>query len=219
MFHRKKLVTALAFTLIVTLVVAVSTEGIRQYMQFSWEIDEGDQFLYDVSVTGYYRTDSSSLPTTLAPLNNTQVQVEIISLHNISLFISSSAFAETIIEDVKTDTTYSDGTRIHVLMYNQINTLASRCFLPRGTWSLLDSFYPDQIARPDNLTIPVESYFAYQYQQFFIIGYISYSETAESGWFGYVSPGSGVPTNMTVWAWGTTDFAEYSYVMTLTSAP
>ena len=51
MFHRKKLVTALALTLIVTLVVAVSTEGIRQYMQFSWEIDEGDQFLYDVSVT------------------------------------------------------------------------------------------------------------------------------------------------------------------------
>lgn len=217
MFHRKKLVTALAITLIVTLVVAVSTEGIRQYMEFNWEIDEGDQFVYDVSVTGFFRTGSSTLPLVLAPLNNTQVQVEIVSLENISLFISPSAFAETVIEDVKTDTTYSDGTRIHVLMYNQINTLTSRCFLPIGTWSLLGSFYPDQFARPDNLTSPVESYFAYQFHEFFIIGFVSYSNFSESGWFGYVSPETGVPANMTSWAWGITDLAEYSYVTTLTS--
>jgi len=215
MFHRKKLVTALAITLIVTLVVAVSTEGIRQYMEFNWEIDEGDQFVYDVSVTGFFRTGFSTLPLVLAPLNNTQVQVEIVSLENISLFISPSTFAETVIEDVKTDTTYSDGTRIHVLMYNQINTL--RCFLPIGTWSLLGSFYPDQFARPDNLTSPVESYFAYQFHEFFIIGFVSYSNFSESGWFGYVSPETGVPANMTSWAWGITDLAEYSYVMTLTS--
>jgi len=217
MFHRKKLVTALAFTLIVTLIVAVSTEGIRQYMQFNWEIDEGDQFVYDVSVTGFYRTSSTTLPLVLAPLNNTQVQVEIVSLDNISLFISPSAFAETVIEDAKTDTTYADGTRIPVLIYNQINTLTSRCFLPIGTWSLLGSFYPDQIARPDNLTSPVESYFAYQFHHFFIIGFASYSNNSESGWFGYVSPETGVPANMTSWAWGITDLAEYSYVMTLTS--
>jgi len=168
-------------------------------------------------VTGFYRTGSSTLSLVLAPLNNTQVQVEIVSLENISLFISPSAFAETVIEDVKTDTTYSDGTRIHVLMYNQINTLTSRCFLPIGTWSLLGSFYPDQFARPDNLTSPVESYFAYQFHEFFIIGFVSYSNFSESGWFGYVSPETGVPANMTSWAWGITDLAEYSYVMTLTS--
>ncbi len=216
MFHRKKLVTALAFTIIVTLVVAVSTESIHQYMQFTWEIGEGDQFVYDVSVTGYFRTSSSSLPPALTPLNNTQVQVEIISLHNISLFISSPVFAETVIEHEKTDTTYADGTRIHILIYDQINNLASRCFLPVGTWSILGSFYPDQFARPDNLNSTVESYFAYQFHEFFIIGFISYRNMSESGWFGYVSPETGVPTNMTSWAWGITDLAEYSYVMTLT---
>ena len=84
MFQRKKLVTAIAFTIIVTVVVAASSEGLRQYMQFNWQIEEGDRFLYDVSVTGYYRVGSSSLPLPLAPLNNTQVLVEIVSLVNIS---------------------------------------------------------------------------------------------------------------------------------------
>ena len=219
MVQRKKLVTALAITVIVTMVVAVSTEGIRNYMQFSWQISEGDQFVYDVSVTGYFRSGSSSLPLYLAPLNNTQVQVEIISLRNVSIFITADSFVETVIEYGKTDTTYADGTRIHVLRYHEINSLASRCFLPRGTWNRLDSFYPDQTTRPENVTTPVESYFAYQFHQFFIIGFVSYAETAESGWFGYVSPETGVPLNMTSWAWSSTDLAEFSYTMTLTSVP
>lgn len=218
MAQRKKLVTALAITVIVTLVVAVSTEGIRNYMHFSWQISEGDQFVYDVSVTGFFRSGSSSLPLHLAPLNNTQVQVEIISLDNISLFISTDSFTETVIEHQKTDTTYSDGTRIHVLQYNEINSLTSRCFLPRGPWSRLGSFYPDQFTRPENVTGGVESYYAYLYHQFFIIGFVSYAETSESGWFGYVSLETGVPLNMTSWGWSSTDLVEFSYVMTLTSA-
>ncbi|MGY5859476.1 MAG: hypothetical protein RTU63_08900 [Candidatus Thorarchaeota archaeon] len=218
MVQRKKFVTALAITLIVTLVVAVSTEGIRNYMLFSWKISEGDEFVYDVSVTGYYRSGASSLPLNLAPLNNTQVRVEIISLHNISLFITVDSFSETVIDHEKTDTTYADGTRIHVLQYHEINTLASSCFLPRGSWSRLGSFYPDQFLRPENTTIAVESFFAYEFHQFFIIGFVSYADTAESGWFGYVSPETGVPLNMTSWAWSSTDLVEYSYVMTLTSA-
>lgn len=218
MVQRKQLVTALAITVIVIVVVAASTEGIRNYMQFNWQINEGDQFLYDVSVNGYYRAGLSTLPLPLAPLNNTQVLVEIVSLSNISLFVTPTSFLETVIDYVKTDTTYADGTRIHVLQYYEINSLASRCFLPCGTWSRLASFYPDQITRPENATIPVESYFAYQFHQFFIIGFVSYSTTAESGWFGYVSPETGVPLNMTSWGWSSTDLAEFSYVMTLTSA-
>jgi len=209
---------ALVITMIATLVVAVSTEGIRSYMLFSWQIDEGDQFVYDVSVTGFYRSGASTLPLPLAPLNNTQVQVEIISLRNISLFVTAASFAETVIDYQKTDTTYADGTRIHVLHYYEINTLASRCFLPRGTWSRLGSFYPDQFSRPDNTTIAVESYFAYQFHEFFIIGFVSYAETAESGWFGYISPETGVPLNMTSWGWSSTSLAEFSYIMTLTTA-
>jgi hypothetical protein len=217
MVHRKKLVTALAFTIIVTLVVAVSTESVRQYMLFSWQIDEGDQFVYDVSVTGYSRSGSITHTLTLALLNNTRVQVEIISLNNLTLFLSPSHFAETVIEHVKTNTTFANGTIIPITRYHAINTLASRCFLPRGAWSVLGSFYPNQVARPDNMTTPVESYYAYQYQQFFIIGFVTYTETAESGWFGYISLDTGVPVNMTSWAWSSTDTLEFSYVMTLTS--
>ncbi|MHA1424323.1 MAG: hypothetical protein ACTSSD_19800, partial [Candidatus Thorarchaeota archaeon] len=125
---------------------------------------------------------------------------------------------ETVIEHEKTDTTYSDGTRIHVLRYPTINSLASRCFLPRGDWNRLGSFYPDQFQRPDNVTTAVESYFAYPFHDFFIIGFVSYEETSESGWFGYVSPETGVPLNMTSWGWSSNDLAEFSYVMTLTSA-
>ena len=217
MFNRKQLVTALTITIIATLVVAVSTEGFRQYVLFSWQINEGDEFLYDVSVTGYYRSGSISIPLALEILNNTQVNVEIVSLRNISFFVDSINFADTIIEHVKTDTTYANGTEIPVTRYREINILASRCFLPVGSWSRMGSFYPDQFSRPDNVTTQVKSYFAYQFNGLFIIGYVSYSETAESGWFGYVSPATGIPTNMTSWAWSSSSLAEFSYVMTLTS--
>jgi hypothetical protein len=186
-------------------------------MQFNWQIEEGDQFLYDVSVTGYYRSGSSSIPLPLAPLNNTQVKVEIVSLCNISLFITAAEFSEFVIEYDKTDTTYADGTSIYITRYHEINSLASHCFLPRGSWSRLGSFYPDLIDRPDNVTTTVESYFAYEFHQYFIIGFVSYTEDLESGWFGYISPETGVPKNMTSWAWSSTDLAEFSYVMTLTS--
>ncbi|MHA1390572.1 MAG: hypothetical protein ACTSR9_19340 [Candidatus Thorarchaeota archaeon] len=82
----------------------------------------------------------------------------------------------------------------------------------------MGSFYPDQFQRPDNVTTAVESYFAYPFHDFFIIGFVSYEETSESGWFGYVSPETGVPLNMTSWGWSSNDLAEFSYVMTLTSA-
>jgi hypothetical protein len=218
MIKRKKILTALAITIIATLVVAVSTESIRSYMEFSWQISEGDEFLYDVSVTGYFRSGEQELPLTLAPLNNTQVRVEIVTLPEVPLLTSSNSFADDIIEFEKTDTTYSNGTLIHILRYSEINSLTSHCFLPRGTWSLLGSFYPDQVPIPENASVTVQSYFAYQLHEYFIIGFISYSETAESGWFGYITPSTGVPYNMTSWGWSSTDLAEFSYVMTLTSS-
>ncbi len=203
--------------MIVVVVVSVSSESVRSYIDFQWQISEGDRFLYDVSVTGYFRSGEQSLPLTLAPLNNTQVQVEIMTLPNIPLFISPSSFVENVIEFDKTHTTYADGTLIHILRYHDINILASRCFLPFATWSYLDSFYPDQVPRPENASITVESYFAYPFHEFFIIGFVSYSETSESGWFGYVHPSTGVPHNMTSWGWSSVDVADFSYVMTLTA--
>jgi hypothetical protein len=217
MVLRKRIVTALALTMIVTLVVAVSTECIRDYIQFSWEISEGDEYVYDVSVTGYHRTGFPSLLDTLAPLNNTQVRVTIVSLRNVSLFITAASFSETVIEHTKTNTTHTDGTSIPILQYPTINNLASRCFLPRGDWNRLGSFYPDNFDRPENVTDPIESYFAYPYGQYFIIGFVYYEKTSESGWFGYVSPDTGIPINMTSWAWSSNDLDDFSYMMTLTS--
>ena len=218
MTKRKTILTILALTMITTVIVAVSTESIRTYMNFEWQVSEGDQFLYDVSVTGYFISGEQSITLTLAPLNNTQVRVEMVTLPNVPLFISPTSFANGIIELEKTHTTYADGTPIHVLRYHDINILASRCFLPKGTWSYLASFYPDQVARPENASTTVESYFAYQFHEYFIIGFVSYSEIAESGWFGYVLPETGVPYNMTSWGWSSSDFADFSFVMTLTAA-
>jgi hypothetical protein len=219
MIKRKNLLTFLAVTVIAVVVVAISTESVRSYVSFDWQVSEGDQFLYDVSVTGYFRSGESDIPLTLAPLNNTQVTVEMVSLPDVPRFISPSSFAENIIEFEKTHTTYANGTPIHVLRYHDINTLASRCFLPKGTWSYLGSFYPDQVDRPENASNTEESYFAYQFQEYFIIGFVSYSGNAESGWFGYVFPETGVPYNMTSWGWSSSDLADFSFVMTLTAVP
>ena len=135
MIKRRNLLTFLAVTVIAVVVVAVSTESVRDYVSFDWQVNEGDQFLYDVSVTGYFRSGEHDLLLTLAPLNNTQVAVEMISLPDVPRFISPSSFAENIIEFEKTHVSYADGTPIHLngLFGGFVaGRTLSRCFLRAG---------------------------------------------------------------------------------------
>lgn len=210
----KNMMKALAITIIIVIVVAGATENIRQYVQFSWQIEEGDSFVYEATVFGYYKQGLIYVPLTLRVLNNTRLLVTIITLPDVPLFINSEGFAEGVIEYSKTNTTYENKDLVPFSVYHETNMLASRCFLPKGTWSLLDSFYPDNIEQPENATI--EFYVSIQLQDSFYIGYVSYGENRASGWFGQVSKDTGIPKNMTVWAWALAETHEYAYNMTLT---
>ncbi|TFG32607.1 hypothetical protein EU527_09715 [Candidatus Thorarchaeota archaeon] len=216
MNYHKDLMIAITVTIIAALVVAGTTENIRQYMEFSWEIDEGDKYVYEVTVFGHGKQGSVYIPLTQSVLNNTRILITIVTLPDIPLFINSKDFAKNVIEYLKTNVTYENGNLIPMTVYHEINTVASRCFMPRGSWSILDSFYPNSVNQPENATIA--SYISVQLQNYFYMGYISYNDNQVSGWFGEVSKDTGVPASLTVWAWGSIGTYEYCYNMTLTLA-
>ena len=213
MEYRKDLMTAVVITIILSLVVTGVTEEVRQSMQFTWDINEGDQFVFKVSVHGYSRHDSIYLPLAQRLLNRTQILVTIVSLPDIPHFINGKLFSENIIEVIKTRTTYENGDLIPNALYYETNTLSSRSFIPIGSWGLLDSLYPNDLQQQDNVTI--ESYIAVQLQNSFYLGYSSYSESQGMGWFSYISKETGIPQNVTLWAWNLGDVYEYSYNITL----
>ena len=213
MQYYKKMTAAVTLTIIVALLVSVSTENLREYLYFRWQVQEGEQFIYEVSVEGYREIDSTIYPIAQAVLNNTRLRVEIESLPSDSIIIDGTTFAEQVIEYAKTQISFENGTGIPTNLFFEMYNLGSRCFLPRGSWSLLDSFYPDSLARPVNST--AESYIAYLRENSFYMGYISYDLNSSSGWNCICSLNTGVPLFMETWAWSYGDLVEYSYNVSL----
>ena len=214
MEYRMDLMTAIVLTIILSLAVVGVTEDVRQRMQFTWNINEGDYYIFKVSVFGYSKQNSVNVPLPQRLLNRTRLLVTIVSLPEIPHFINGKLFSENIIECIKTRTTYENGDLIPYALYYETNSLSSRCLLPVGSWSFLDSLYPNDVKPQDNTTI--ESYIGIQLPDSFYIGYSSFGENQSSGWFGKISKDSGIPQNMTLWAWKFSDFYEYSYNVTLT---
>jgi hypothetical protein len=213
MRYRKRMTTAVVLSLVVALLVSVSTESLRDYLYFRWQVQEGEQFIFEVSVKGYRKSGSMIYPVAQAVLNNTRLLVEIVSLPNDSLIIEGVTFAEQVIEYMKTQISFENGTGIPLNLFFEMHNLGSRCFLPRGPWNLLDSFYPDNLVQPINST--VESYIAYFRENSFFMGYISYGVNSSAGWNCVCSLNTGVPLIMETWAWNYGDLVEYSYNVTL----
>ncbi|MDH4214606.1 MAG: hypothetical protein OEV85_11845 [Candidatus Thorarchaeota archaeon] len=213
MQYRKKMMTAVALTLIVTLIVSVSTESLRDYLYFTWQVQEGEHFIFEVSVDGYSETGNVLFPVAQAVLNNTRLMVEIVSLPMDSIIIDGKIYAEYIIEYLKTNLSFENGTAIPLNLIFEMNNLVSRCFVPRGPWNLLDSFYPDNFVQPINAT--AESYISHFQGNSFYIGYVSYSVNRGTGWNCVCSMSTGVPSTMKTWAWSYGGLHEYSYNVTL----
>jgi hypothetical protein len=204
---------AVALTLIIALCVAVTTESVRGYLLFGWQIDEGEQFVFEISVEGYSKTGSFITPVAQMLLNNSRIQVEIVSLPANAIILDGQTFAQHVIEHLKTSTRFENGTSIPAGLYFELNNLASRSFFPRGPWNYLDEFYPDQFAQPMNET--AESYISYLLDDVFYVGHIAYGEGQASGWHCLCSKDTGIPSEMTTWAWSIGGLHEYSYNVTL----
>ena len=211
MDHRQRILAAVILTIVVSLSVGFVTEYTRQSMTFSWAIEEGDDFIFDVIVTGQ-TTNSTVLPLPFVAMNNTRISVEIISLPNVSIVFYSKPFLENIVEHTKTSSRFINGTEIPPAHRFTINKHVSRCVLPTGGWLHLDAFFQNQINRP---FMEHESYLSVFRRTSFYFGY-SENETLEAQrWYGIINLETGVPLIVSFWLYRTSQALTYWYNVTM----
>jgi len=184
-----------------------------------WGVESGTEITYAVKVTGFTEfmptmNASFSLPPH-AELNNTFVTIRIDNLPEIPAFMNGAAFAENIVEHLKSTIVrpieYVNGTEVVSADYSFLNGLVSQSILPVGNWPFIDSLYPDKPEFPEGYC---DTCFA-SYGTSFMIGYRYFLIDAGWGWYATVNVDTGLPTNATVWGsqyYGTT---WYSYEVNL----
>jgi hypothetical protein len=190
-----KLLVVVVLTFIITLSGGFLTEYFRQSISYSWAVGVGDEFVYEVSVTGNTTTPTQTLPPLYEPMNNTRIIVEITSLPNLTLMYYAHVFVQEVIEHLKTVSRFEDGSAIPVAYYNEINHHASFCILPIGAWGHLDSLFLDQFNGQS------EIYTAKGDVDSFIVGYWSNGTNSRREWQGTIDLETGVPTVITFSLW------------------
>ena len=213
MDHRQRILAVAILTIVITLSVGFVTEYVRQSMTFSWAIEEGDEFIFAVVVTGNRTTGTQVLPPPFADMNNTRIAVEIVSLPNVTITFYARNFIENIVEHLKTSSRFANGTDIPSEYYYTINKHVSQCVLPIGGWSHLDSFFPNQVDRP---IMNQESYISAHLRNSFFFGYKSNTSNYESEWHGIIDLDNGVPLIASFWIYQEGQPWSYSYTVTMT---
>lgn len=196
MNHRQRIIAVVILTFVITLSVGIVTENIRQSMTFSWAIEEGDIFIYDISVTGNISTGTQALPPEILVMNNTRIAVEIISLPNVTITFYASDFIENVVEHLKTSSTFVNGTSIPSEYYYAINTHLSWSMIPIGGWSHLDLFFPNELHRP---FMEHESYLSARFRNSFYFGYSLNETHLETKWYGIYDLNTGIPQVVSFW--------------------
>lgn len=213
MNHRLKLLIVVVLTFVITLSAGFLTEYIRQSITYSWAIDVGDEFVYDVSVTGNRTLGSQTLPPSIEPMNNTRVIVEITSLPNLTLMYYSYVFIQEVVEHTKTALWFDDRSPIPSEFNLAINPHCSRSLFPRGAWRHLDSLFPDQVdyAIPDH-----DAFIARMGFDSFFFGYWSNRTDHGSEWYGIINLETGVPIVLSFSEWDERQPWNYFYTVTMT---
>jgi hypothetical protein len=212
MDHRERILAVVILTVVITLSAGFSTEYVRDSMTFSWAIEEGYVFIFDVSVIGNTTTGTTSLPPQLLGMNNTRIAVEIVSLPNVTITYYARNFIANIVEHLKTSSTFVNGSDIPSEYYFAINSHASMSMLPIGGWGHLDSFFPNEIADP---LMDYESYLAVHLQNSFYFGYSSNETYQTSEWHGICDLTTGVPYIVSFWSYRTSQPWTYWYNVTM----
>jgi hypothetical protein len=212
MDHRQRILAAVILTIVVSLSVGFVTEYVRQSMTFSWAIEEGDGFIFDVIVTGQTTNSTVDFPLPFVDMNNTRISVEIISLPNVSITFYSGPFLENIVEHTKTSSRFSNGTEIPAEHRFTINRHVSRCVLPIGGWLHLDSLFPNHINQPFT---EYESYISVFRRPSFYFGYIENETYKGQGWYGIIDLETGVPLTVSFWHFLTSQALTYWYNVTM----
>ena len=108
---------------------------------FHWGIKVGDSFTYNVSYQ-YYPDGPFGEPD----INYTHtITVEIINLPGLSNIDDESSFKNDLLNAIKVNCTYQNGTAIDFFIHRIYSRVLSFGFLPIGDWEWIDTVFPSQI--------------------------------------------------------------------------
>jgi len=182
--------------IIVVLVILPSVLKPSHYLR--WGVEVGDQFTYRVLVDGYLRVedpenDSNIIyqPAFFAPMNNTVIAATISRLPTLAAWFDESSFVSEIVNQVKVNCTFENGTSIQEEVQSEVATIVSHCVLPVGNWPFLDSLFPDS---GDNPGYPTVMYLTKACPECFSMSHRTWAIDGQFSWTGNVSLTTGMPT-------------------------
>jgi hypothetical protein len=181
-------------------------------MTFSWAIEEGDEFIFDVIVTGITTNGTDERLPPYADMNITRISVQITSLPNVSIVFYSRHFLGNIVEHTKTSSHFANGTDIPSEYRFTINRHVSRCMLPIGGWLHLDAFFPNQV---DRSFVDYESYLSHFRGPSFYFGHIENTTYESEEWYGIIDLETGVPLFVSFWLYRTSSAHTFWYNVTM----
>jgi hypothetical protein len=202
MERTKKAVIAVCFIVLSILLVDSIVMFPWEQPTFSWEINTGDEFEFNVTAFGAIETPPavSPEPIVLSIIANSTITVRIESLPTPDI-VTESDFLD-FISTIKVSSQFSNGSDIPSNVSALLNDLISRLFIPTGAWEFLDSLFPDNATDAGQHEFWCDTYFSRYYDTSFIFGHKRYLSDSGWGWYGIVSPTTGVPLIIETWSTG-----------------
>jgi hypothetical protein len=178
------------------------------YDEIEWYIQENDTFYFSIHVDGFKYESGEMLPVPHSSLNNSIINVEVVSLPEI-VHTNGSTFADNVIAHLKLNCINSNATLDHEFL----TSIISKGFLPIGLWDEIDSFYLDQ-SFIENSTI-YRTHFSYVSGSVFVIGHRTSLSNTERMWSAQVAMSTGIPISISYWDYYDYCCGEYNYTVTL----
>ncbi|RDE17127.1 MAG: hypothetical protein C4K47_00205 [Candidatus Thorarchaeota archaeon] len=218
--EKKKTGMLMTAIILANLIAAFSVFQYAQLETPRWRVNPGLAMTYFIAVTGnstsVFEENITYGPPPFYVLDDSLISINVTSLPSLDDALSSSSFTEHVIDYLKTQQVgalrHYDGTEIVGAKYDFLNAVVSRCILPVGGWSLLDSFYVDE---PEPGFV-CNTYFSEVEQDGFLIGHRTYAAGSGIGWSAKVDTVTGVPFTLTIWAMQLQGIDRYSYSIVLT---
>ena len=163
---------------------------------FSWGINSGDEFEFNVTAFGAieYPPLGSSEPIVLSSIANSSITVRIESLPT-PIILTETDFLD-LISAIKVSSRFSNGSDIPTNVSVQLNELISRLFIPIGAWEFLDSLFPDTTEDAGQHEFGCNTYLSKLYDTSFFLGHRRFNVDAGSWWHGNVSRSNGAPLSI-----------------------
>ncbi len=207
---RKKVIGTIIILLCTTLVAYPEIIPWYTNHEMEWDITTGSILTYRITYTSSYSIHSSWTEY------GVEVVFEIIFLPSIPRVVTTRNFQEEIIDSIKVECTYKNGSSLSSEYSSIMNTLISGSLLPVRGSSLLGQLFPDFQSYSGSLDFSraakLGTYYYLQQSPFnvsnLIVGYSSMRRnsligssghgTVGNSWFGSVSIQTGIPQNGTL---------------------